>query len=93
MLARERGLTVEERPYSIEEWQADASSGFLAEAFACGTAATLVGIGKVRGVTREFDIANKQPGPLTISLRDELLALQRGAVADRHEWTMWLAES
>ena len=38
-LARDMGLTVREERYSIEQWKADATSGRLTEAFACGTAA------------------------------------------------------
>lgn len=41
ILARELGLTVREEPYAIDQWQADAASGRLREAFACGTAAVV----------------------------------------------------
>ena len=36
---RRAGREVEERPVSFDEWRADAASGRLREAFACGTAA------------------------------------------------------
>src|ERR1700716_1559875 len=40
-LARGEGRTVREERYSIEQWRADAASGKLREAFACGTAAVV----------------------------------------------------
>ncbi len=36
-IARAQGLTVREEPYAIDQWRADAASGRLVEAFACGT--------------------------------------------------------
>ena len=51
-LARDMGLTVREENYSIDQWKADAESGRLTEAFACGTAAVVTPIGRVRGGQR-----------------------------------------
>jgi branched-chain amino acid aminotransferase len=47
-LARQDGHIVHERPVSFEQWRADAASGRLREAFACGTAAVITPIGTVR---------------------------------------------
>src|SRR5436305_13349723 len=47
-LARDQGVAVREEPYAIEQWEADAKSGRLTEAFACGTAAVVTAIGSVR---------------------------------------------
>ena len=85
-LARDAGLTVEERPYEFAEWQADAASGRLAEAFACGTAAVLAAIGEVRHAGGAFKIAGGVEGPVTTRLRDQLVAIQRGAAPDPHGW-------
>ena len=38
-LAKDSGTRVREEAYTIEQWRADAASGKLKEAFACGTAA------------------------------------------------------
>ena len=86
-LAKEKGLKVEERPYSFEEWKADAASGRMKEAFACGTAAVLAGIGTVRHADGEFRIGDGQTGDLTQSLRSELVSLQRGVSEDSRGWT------
>ncbi|WP_233809070.1 branched-chain amino acid aminotransferase [Paraburkholderia sp. HP33-1] len=83
-IAKKRGLHVEERPYSFDQWREDAATGRLTEAFACGTAAVIASIGKVRFKDGEFPIPG---GPLTDALRDELVGIQRGVVADDFNWT------
>jgi branched-chain amino acid aminotransferase len=89
-LARHRGIVVEERPYSLEEWRSDAASGSLTEAFVCGTAAAVASVGIVRGRTGDFTIGNGKAGPVTVSLRNELLALQQGTAPDTWGWTVRL---
>ena len=85
-LARDNGMTVNERPYSFEEWKADAVSGKLREAFACGTAAVVAGIGTVRHAGGEFKIGNGETGLLTEKLRGNLVGVQRGENPDVHGW-------
>lgn len=86
-LAREAGYTVSETPYSFDQWQADAKSGRLREAFACGTAAVVAGIGTVKFTGGQFAIGNSGDGEVTTQLRSQLVGIQRGAVADSHGWT------
>jgi branched-chain amino acid aminotransferase len=85
-LARAQGLTVVERPYAYEEWQADAASGALREAFACGTAAVITPIGTVKSPEGEFFVADGGPGPITTDLRQQLVDIQRGRTPDRYGW-------
>jgi len=85
-LAREAGLTVREQPYAIDQWQADAQSGKLREAFACGTAAVVTPIGRVRSGHFDFSIGNGGPGIVTGQLKDQLVAIQRGHAPDTHGW-------
>ena len=85
-LARDAGITVREEPYSIDQWQADAESGRLREAFACGTAAVVTPIGRVRGTGLDFTIGNGGPGIQTERLREQLVAIQRGLAPDPHGW-------
>ena len=89
-LAREQGLTVREERYSLDQWRADAASGRLVETFACGTAAVVTPVGRVAGVDGEFTIGSGGPGQLTRRLKDELVAIQRGAAPDRHGWVVKL---
>ena len=86
-LARDRGITVREERYSIDQWRADAQSGRLREAFACGTAAVVTPIGTVRGIDGAFTIGDGgSAGPLTQALRTALVDIQRGLAPDRHGW-------
>lgn len=85
-LARENGLRIEEKPYSFDEWRKDAESGKLREAFACGTAAVVAGIGTIRFNGGSFSIGNSGDGPVTARLRSELVGIQRGTAADKHGW-------
>lgn len=85
-LARHLGHTVVERPVSIDEWRADAASGRLREVFACGTAAVLTPIGRVRSAQDEFPVADGVPGEVTMSLRSQLVDIQRGRAADPFGW-------
>ena len=85
-LARDAGITVREEPYSIDQWQAEAESGRLREAFACGTAAVVTPIGRVRGTGLDFTIGNGGPGIQTERLREQLVAIQRGLAPDPHGW-------
>lgn len=86
ILARELGLTVREEPYAIEQWQADAASGRLREAFACGTAAVVTPIGKLKGSKRSFTIGDGGAGPVTTRLKTALLDIQNGRAPDTHGW-------
>ncbi|GAA1545860.1 branched-chain amino acid aminotransferase [Dactylosporangium maewongense] len=85
-LAADQGMTVREEPYSYEQWQADARSGRLREAFACGTAAVITPIGVVRDRDGEFTIADGTAGKVTMDLRESLVGIQRGTAADPHGW-------
>jgi len=85
-LARDAGVAVREARYGIDEWKADAASGRLREAFACGTAAVVTPIGRVRGEGFDFAIGNGGPGLLTARLREQLVSIQRGTAPDPHGW-------
>jgi branched-chain amino acid aminotransferase len=87
-LARDMGLDVREERYSIEDWARDAESGRLAECFACGTAAVVTPIGRVRGDGLDFAIGGNgdAAGPLTTRLREALVGLQRGERPDPYGW-------
>jgi branched-chain amino acid aminotransferase len=84
-------MQVEERVYSFEEWQEDAASGRLKEAFACGTAAVVAPIGHVRHARGEFAIGEGEVGPVTRELRETLVGIQKGARADAHGWLHTIA--
>ena len=85
-LARDAGKTVREEPYSIDQWRKDAASGRLKEAFACGTAAVISPIGKVRSVSGDFEISGGAAGPVAMGLRKQLVDIQYGRTNDPHNW-------
>jgi branched-chain amino acid aminotransferase len=86
ILAGEHGHQVREEPYSFDRWRADAASGRLREVFACGTAAVLTPIGTVRSTGGEFVVGDGGTGEVTARLRQSLVDIQRGRVADTHGW-------
>jgi len=85
-LARDEGLTVREEPYAIDQWRADAISGRLTESFACGTAAVVTPVGSVTSAEGRFTIGAGGPGQTTQRLRERLVGIQRGTVADPYGW-------
>ena len=85
-LARAKGHDVREELYSFAQWRADALSGRLREAFACGTAAVVTAIGTVKSVDGDFTVGNGDGGLVTETLRAELTGIQRGTVADPAGW-------
>jgi branched-chain amino acid aminotransferase len=85
-LAPQLGVQAVEGRISTGQWEADCASGELTEVFACGTAAVITPVGKVKGPDGEFLIGDGSPGPVTTRLRDELLGLQYGTRPDPFGW-------
>jgi branched-chain amino acid aminotransferase len=85
-LARKEGRTVREERYSIDQWRADAASGKLREAFACGTAAVVSAIGRIKSTKGEIVMGNGDGGLVTAGLKAKLVGIQRGDVADTEGW-------
>jgi branched-chain amino acid aminotransferase len=85
-LARERGHRVTERRFSVDEWRSGVADGTVTETFACGTAAVITPVGEVKAGTGDFTVGDGAPGPLTMQLRESLLDIQHGRVADDHGW-------
>jgi branched-chain amino acid aminotransferase len=84
-LARERGVTVEERPISLEELAGAHRDGRLGEVFGTGTAAVVSPIGEVAWEGTSLRLPAPEDG-LGMRLRAELTAIQRGEATDRHGW-------
>ncbi len=85
-LARADGRKVREERYSIDQWRADAASGRLRECFACGTAAVVSPIGKIKSAHGDFAIGEGEGGPITDGLKAKLVGIQRGEIADERGW-------
>jgi branched-chain amino acid aminotransferase len=85
-LARERGHTVTERRFSVDEWRQGVADGTVTETFACGTAAVITPVGEVKARTGDFTVGDGTPGPIAMGLREALLDIQHGRVPDTHGW-------
>jgi branched-chain amino acid aminotransferase len=85
-LAKDSGTRVREEAYTIEQWRADAASGKLKEAFACGTAAVISPIGKVCSGSGDFLISGGAAGPVAMGMRKKLVDIQYGRAPDPHNW-------
>ncbi|MEA5456595.1 branched-chain amino acid aminotransferase [Sinomonas sp. JGH33] len=90
-LAQDRGLTVEERKITIDEWRQSLADGSLAEVFACGTAAVITPIGELK--TADGSLASPAIGSdsVAMAIREQLLGIQTGAIEDLHGWLTRLA--
>ena len=90
MLATEMGHDVVKRPISIDEWRDGVGSGRITEVFACGTAAVVTPIGALRWADGDdvAEVVTSEPAdaPVTFALRQALVDIQYGRVADPHGW-------
>jgi branched-chain amino acid aminotransferase len=85
-LASELGIQAVEDRISIDQWRSQCASGDLTEVFACGTAAVITPVGRVKSQSAEWQIATGDPGPLTMRLREELISIQYGHTPDPFNW-------
>jgi branched-chain amino acid aminotransferase len=85
-LGPDLGFSTVEGRISAEQWRAECESGELTEVFACGTAAVITPVGKVKGASAEWVIGDGTPGPVTVRLREELVGIQYGNRPDPHSW-------
>lgn len=90
-LGRDRGMNVQERKITLDEWRDGVASGDITEVFACGTAAVITPVGELKTETESIGSADAVAGPVTMSIREQLLGVQTGAVEDTHGWLTRLA--
>ena len=89
-LARDRGMTVDERQVAIDEWKTGVASGEITEVFACGTAAVVTPIGQLKGKGFSLGDIDAPAGEVTMAIRKELTDIQYGRAPDRHGWLVRL---
>ena len=85
-LAKDQGWRAEERKISTQEWDAALKEGRMTEAFACGTAAVITPIGRVKSAKGDWLVNGGETGPVAARLREVLLNLQHGVAPDTHGW-------
>ena len=82
-MAREQGMAVDERPFSVDEMLEWVRDG---EAALSGTAAVLAGVGTLIRRGHDHIVGNGEVGPETRRLRAALVAIQQGESPDRRVW-------
>jgi branched-chain amino acid aminotransferase len=86
-LASDLDISVKEVPIDIRNVVADIQAGRITEAIACGTAASVTGIGTLHFENgRVIPVGNGSPGPITNILYDRLAAIQYGRSSDERGW-------
>lgn len=90
-LARNRGIEVEERKITLDEWRDGIATGDITEVFACGTAAVITPIGELKDGDDIIGAPEAKAGDVTMSIREELLGIQTGTAEDTNGWLTRLA--
>ncbi len=90
-LARDAGLTPEERQISIDEWRDGVASGEITEVFACGTAAVITQIGELVSENERIATPPVEGEAVSAQLRKRLLDIQYGRSEDTRGWLVRLA--
>ncbi len=90
-LAQDRGLDVQERKITLDEWRYGVASGEISEVFACGTAAVITPIGLLKDENESIGSEDATAGEVAMSIREQLLGIQTGTVEDTHGWLSRLA--
>lgn len=84
----DEGRRVVEDTITLEGLLADIDSGRVTEVFACGTAAVVVPLGRLKGKDFEVEISGQE---VTRSIHDRLTAIQYGKAEDPYGWMYRLA--
>jgi branched-chain amino acid aminotransferase len=87
-VAADLGYTVEEVMLSIDDWRDGVASGEITEIFACGTAAVIAPVGQAKSTMGTWITGDGMPGPITMQIRNHVLGIQHGTIADTHNWVM-----
>jgi branched-chain amino acid aminotransferase len=85
-LAAREGYPVREGRLSIEDWSEGCRTGAITETFACGTAAVVTPVGRVRDTEGDFTVGTGAEGPVTARLRSALLDIQHGRAPEPPGW-------
>jgi len=87
-VAKDLGYKVEEKMISIDDWRDGVASGEITEIFACGTAAVVSAVGAAKSQFGTWTTGDGTPGPITKQIRETLLGIQHGTIADTRGWNV-----
>jgi branched-chain amino acid aminotransferase len=85
-LAPDLGIPAGEGRISADELREGCASGEVSEVFACGTAAVITPVGKIKSASGEWTVGDGTAGAVTMRLREELLGIQHGHRPDPYGW-------
>lgn len=85
-MLRRLGYDVREEHYAIDDWQCDATSGRLREAFACGTAAVVTPVCRVKRRSCAWTIGTGEGGEVAAQVKAVLTGIQRGVFEAPQGW-------
>jgi branched-chain amino acid aminotransferase len=85
---REKGITVEERPLSIDEIVEAYKNGQLREAFGTGTAASISQISELTYHDLKMELPPVENWEIANWLKQELNDIRYGRKADKHGWVL-----
>ena len=87
-LLKEKGITVEERPISIDELEVAFKNGSLKEAFGTGTAASVAPIGKLTFHTDVMEMRPVAEWEVMNYIKSTLDDIRYGRIEDKHGWIL-----
>jgi branched-chain amino acid aminotransferase len=87
-IAKDRGITVEERKLAVSELIEAIKNGSLQEAFGAGTAATIAHIVQIGYEGIRYDLPPIESRSFSTSVYKELEDLKYGKIADARGWMM-----
>jgi len=85
-LLRKRGVKVTERRINIKEVRQAHADGTLKEIFGSGTAAIISPVGTLGFRDGNLTVGNGEPGEMSRTLYEEIVAIQRGESPDPFGW-------
>lgn len=85
---RDKGITVEERPLSIDEIIEAHKAGKLEDAFGSGTAASISVIGDITYKDIRMELPDVNERKMSNSLKQELNDIRYGRIEDKHGWVV-----
>lgn len=91
-LAKEWGITVEERKVSVAEIVEGAKNGKLTDAFGAGTAATIAPVASISYEGQEYFLSDPKTREFSNKVFDTLDAIKYGNVPDTHGWNYLVSQ-
>jgi branched-chain amino acid aminotransferase len=85
-LAKEMGVVVEERKFSVEELQQAFINNTISEAFGAGTAAVVAPIASINIQGTDYTLPEVSPDSFQLRVKKKLNDIRMGVVPDAHQW-------